>query len=346
MLTEERIKQYLQSIYTKTEPELEMLLSNQLNKLYDDNYHECGSYHFFNNESPILLVAHLDTVHVEKPGKFQTTDGYTYAAKHGIGADDRNGIVAILELLERSEYAGQMRPSVLLTCQEEVGGVGVRQFVKSSEMVHLVKQKNIFIQFDRKGANEFVTYGYSNEELFSELKRAGFKHGHGSYTDISTLMQTTDTMGVNFSAGYYNAHTKKESSNFQELETNINRVLELLPVLVQQQFFATEDLETYYSPSLYYNGEDIDNRYDQLELFDEDEYDSVFVINTGEELFSVIEDEALEIVLESPHSISDQAIDELYSYYDENVVNTIVNMIGWYAFNKYNERDEEYEFDI
>ena len=69
---------------------------------------------------PILLVSHLDTVLYEPPKTLYTTkDRNVIMGKKGLGADDRAGVFAILKILK----AG-LRPSVLLTTGEEIGGLG------------------------------------------------------------------------------------------------------------------------------------------------------------------------------------------------------------------------------
>jgi Acetylornithine deacetylase/Succinyl-diaminopimelate desuccinylase and related deacylases len=342
MLEKNKILQYLKTIYTKTEAELEKHLIERFENKYTDSYHENGSYHFFYNESPLLLVAHLDTVHKQLPGIFISTDGYTYSAENGIGADDRNGVVAILELYEMCLDNNMQPPSILFTCKEEIGGVGVKKFAKNDDLLDKISNKNLFIQFDRRGENDFVTYGYRNNTLFEIIESYNFVQSFGSYTDISTLMQETRIMGVNFSAGYHNAHRIDEYTNFLELQENIIKVFDMFPSFTQEKFVAKEE---YLEPMLNYSSFMYNDRFEQLSLF-EDDY--MYIIS-GEELYEIIESGELDYVIHSGEfTIFDCAITELYKFYPEEYVNIISKAImsGNTDIIKKNDLQEEDVYEI
>ncbi|TLG71177.1 M28 family peptidase [Culicoidibacter larvae] len=236
----EKNKKYLQYYFHSSES-LGSTLKAFFQVNYEASYIKEGFYQFYHNPgSQVVLVAHLDTIHQELPTKIFQGAGNTFSAKEGIGADDRNGVIATVELFRRSVDSGKPVPSIIFTYGEELGGIGVRKLAEDRELVGLLKQKHLFIEFDRRGAHDFVTYNNKNKELYQVLTDVGFKEARGSYTDIVTLADATGVMGVNISAGYYNAHTKQELSNFDELFFNIDRIETLLPVFEHNQYFIEE----------------------------------------------------------------------------------------------------------
>ena len=66
---------------------------------------------------PVLLVAHLDTVHKEKCTEITELNG-KISSPQGIGGDDRCGVYIIMSLLK------YLNCSVLLCEDEEKGGQG------------------------------------------------------------------------------------------------------------------------------------------------------------------------------------------------------------------------------
>ena len=78
-------------------------------------------------ELPVLLVAHLDTVHCEPPSIIcYSKDGRYIMSPQGIGGDDRAGVYMILQILRR------VNCHVLFCEDEESGGHGAKAFTKSS----------------------------------------------------------------------------------------------------------------------------------------------------------------------------------------------------------------------
>ena len=69
---------------------------------------------------PIALVAHMDTVftHPAENMFYDERKGVLWSPE-GLGADDRAGVFSILKILQEN-----LRPSVILTTDEEKGGIG------------------------------------------------------------------------------------------------------------------------------------------------------------------------------------------------------------------------------
>ena len=128
---------------------------------------------------PILLVAHLDTVHRFAPYEiFYDKDKNVIWSPEGLGADDRAGVFAILRIL-----ANGFRPHVLFTTDEEIGGLGAYYVTE----IGLVPQVNFVIELDRQGENDSVFYWCDNEKFETYINKFGFKTDIGTFSDISVL---------------------------------------------------------------------------------------------------------------------------------------------------------------
>lgn len=166
---------------------------------------------------PVLLVAHYDTVLKEPPKKIKNTDG-VLSSPVGLGADDRAGMYAILEIVKKHHC------HVLFTGGEEVGGIGARAF----KMSNLKPNVNYIIELDRRGSNDAVYYEGANEEFEDFITSHGWKTASGTFTDICVLAPYLGVAAVNLSIGYSYEHQKKETLDTKVLEKNIKRVQELL----------------------------------------------------------------------------------------------------------------------
>ncbi len=208
---------------------------------------------------PVLLVAHMDTVHKTTCQEIVTKDN-RMASPQGIGGDDRCGIFIIMKIVK------SLRCSVLLCEDEEVGCVGARKFTKTEYINNL--GVNYMIEFDRKGNSDAVFYSCDNEDFENFVtETTGFKTAAGSLSDISVLMPASQLCAVNLSSGYYKAHTKDEYVIYEEMLDTIEAAKALINAEVTEPFEykekkITKCLGHYYQPSLsesYYGG--FDNPY-------------------------------------------------------------------------------------
>lgn len=170
-------------------------------------------------ELPILLVAHIDTVHRVQPPSLHF-DPYRKVlwAPEGLGADDRAGVWAILEILGRG-----YRPHVLFTDEEERGGHGAASAGKQ-----LDPAVRFIIEMDRKGDNDCVFYDCISKRAVKYVESFGFREAGGSFTDICWLMPSFGIAGVNLSIGYYAQHTHGEYMRIDEAARTIKRVCKML----------------------------------------------------------------------------------------------------------------------
>lgn len=169
---------------------------------------------------PVLLVAHMDTVHRSLPTVIRKIDGQI-SSPQGIGGDDRCGIFIIMNIVKN------MHCSVVLCEDEEIGGVGARKFTKSKFINEL--GVNYIIEFDRAHATDAVFYSCDNKDFTDFVTDVtGFKVAQGSFSDISVIAPAAKIAAVNLSCGYYNAHSTSEYVVYDEMMDTIAAAKELI----------------------------------------------------------------------------------------------------------------------
>lgn len=186
------------------------------------NVEKGDGYVFAQGTFPVLLVAHMDTVHKEIPRTIYTDNNGIVSSPQGIGGDDRNGIYSVLEICKTHHC------SVLFTEDEEIGGVGANKFIKTKLAKSLVGKFNYIIELDRKGSHDAVFYECDNPDFTKFITKEFFKEAYGSYSDICDLAPFLECAAVNLSTGYYNAHTLQEYVVLSEIDTIIEETKKLL----------------------------------------------------------------------------------------------------------------------
>jgi len=226
------------------------------------------------NPVRVLLVAHMDTVHkeriteVEKVPYLEKDNKITtrLSSPQGIGGDDRCGIYMIMNIIKEHNV------SILFAEDEEVGCVGSTKFTKTQYCKDLESEIDYMIELDRQGSNDAVFYSCDNPEFTKWIeKETGYEKAWGTYTDISKIMPVAKIAGVNFSCGYYNAHTTREYVVLEEMEATQKMVCNLLSKEIPQQF---EYIEKKTFSSSYFGGY---SGYRQMSYFsDYDDYDEYY----------------------------------------------------------------------
>ena len=168
---------------------------------------------------PVLLVAHMDTVHRQPVEQIcYSADGAVAMSPQGIGGDDRCGVWMILQILRTTNC------HVLFCEDEEVGCIGAKKFTGGS----LRPQVNYIVELDRRGNNDAVFYRCDNPEFEDFVTSFGFETAGGSCSDISYIAPYLETAAVNISCGYYCEHQRHEYIHLEEIELNADRVAQMV----------------------------------------------------------------------------------------------------------------------
>ena len=239
-------------------------LMAKLYAYYRDRVASCApkEYLLVAGDAPILLVAHLDTVHAETVREIcRSEDGNLLMSPQGIGGDDRCGVYALCEIDGRAPK----KPWLLFTCDEETGGNGALAFADDWFFRPEEVRPNwkFLVEIDRKGRGEAVFYGCCNEAFEVYVTNKGFRKQYGSFSDISILGPELGVAAVNVSAGYYNAHTQHEYINRAHLEETIGKVLEMVadaaredvPYYEYEEDCAEDGCDSFEDEYVYYRSE-------------------------------------------------------------------------------------------
>ncbi len=168
---------------------------------------------------PVLLVAHLDTVHEKAPSIIcYSKDNRVLMSPQGIGGDDRAGVYMILEIIKQANC------HILFCEDEEIGGIGAKKFVKSN----LPLPVYYIIELDRQGHNDAVYYHCNNPEFTTFVDEFGFEKKQGTFSDISVIAPHYGIAAVNISSGYYNAHRTHEYIDLNAVQHNISRIVKMV----------------------------------------------------------------------------------------------------------------------
>ena len=197
---------------------------------------------------PVLLVAHLDTVHSKLPNIIlYDKDQNTVSSPNGIGGDDRCGVYMIFEIIKKFNC------SVLFCEDEEDGGIGANKFVKTDLARTL--DFNYIIEFDRANANDAVFYSCDNYDFEKFITRDFYKINYGTYSDICDIAPVIGCAAVNLSCGYYKAHTKDEYVVLSDMENSIKAACDILARTTQNDKFEYVEYFEYGTWNGYgYNG--------------------------------------------------------------------------------------------
>lgn len=224
-------------IMRQSQSNLQLTMTKFLKKYYT-KVRATNRFIIAEGEIPICLVAHMDTVHKELPTKiFCDSQNKVIWSPQGLGADDRAGVYAIIEIVQRG-----LRPHIILTTDEETGGIGASVLVQQYPDPPF--PINFIIELDRRGKNDSVYYDCNNEEFEKYINQFGFKTAWGTFTDISIIAPTWRIAAVNLSVGYYKEHTLAEYLMYEELDKTIEKVIDILK---DEGSSAYEYVETIYS---------------------------------------------------------------------------------------------------
>ena len=222
-------------------------LSDMLRKMYRGkaiSYKE--SFVLVPGTAPIMLLAHLDTVHTEPVRDIcKTQNGNILMSPQGIGGDDRCGVFALVSAYD----AAPVKPWLLFTWNEEIGGIGARNFAAAYQKGKLprgLKNLKLLVEIDRKGSKDAVYYDCDNPEFEKYITSKGFVTADGSFSDISVVAPELGVAAVNLSS--YNAHTLHEYINRRQLNAVVKKVIEIVADSTAPEFPQYEYIERKYEP--------------------------------------------------------------------------------------------------
>ena len=212
----------LEKLVSLTEKGMLKVMAQYLKTKYD-NIVITKDYIIATGDIPIALVAHMDTVFKEPVSDlyYDKAKGVLWSPE-GIGADDRAGIFAILKIVQDG-----LRPSIILTTGEEMGGVGASAICDKYPDCPIPGLKYM-IQLDRRGTNDCVFYDCYCPDFVSYVESFGFCEQWGSFSDISFLMPQWNIVGTNLSVGYVGEHSKTEILHINPLLDTIKKVKRML----------------------------------------------------------------------------------------------------------------------
>lgn len=204
-------------------------------------------FHFRDNGSKVLAVAHLDTVSPsdEREAHFVRTAAGEVVYSRAL--DDRLGAYIILELLPRLG----INYDVLLTVGEESGN-------STAEYFDAPKRYDWLIEFDR-GGTDVVMYQYDDTDTRAAVRATGAHVGDGIFSDIS-YMEHLGVKGFNWGVGYRDYHGPRAHAY---LDDTLEMVARYLKFHQQNEGTYMPHFESYSERSNY----DWD---DAIETFDRD----------------------------------------------------------------------------
>ena len=217
------------NICCMSQKDLKEYVAEKLTETHKDIKNADG-YIYAQGNFPVLLVAHLDTVHKALPQKLYY-DRFTksISSPQGIGGDDRCGVYMILKIAEKFNC------SVLFCEDEEIGAIGAEKFTQAKFAKEL--KFNYIIELDRRGYNDAVFYDCDNDDFEDFITKDFYKTSFGSFSDISVIAPFLKCAAVNLSCGYYNAHTVDEYVVIPEMDRGIQEVCKILQRTTEKDKF-------------------------------------------------------------------------------------------------------------
>ena len=219
---DQRKFEILENIIKKDPLQLYESMANILRKCYGaNNIIQGDEFIYAQGETPIMLVAHMDTVFPKVPQElFWDKEKNVLWSPWGAGFDDRAGVFAIYLLL-----AYHYRPSVLLTLGEEAGGYGA---IEAGEIIHPIEGVKYVVELDRRGEKDCVFYDEENEDFKNYIKSFGFVEADGIFSDICLLAPAWGLPCVNLSIGYQDEHTYSERLYCNHFFATLEKVRKML----------------------------------------------------------------------------------------------------------------------
>lgn len=249
-------KLYCIRSYSKKEDEMIAFIKSQIP---DDYRQYARNIYRIKDPTQPILCAHMDQVNcssfpliksMEEYRKYlDTYDKYNDTVDHfevsevnevgafnaageqiSLGADDKNGIYIILELLK--EYPDL---NFVFTVEEETGMKGATELCNCTPFTEFLKKAPYMILLDRRNGRDIIHKTYSSKysvtlhyyiEDLSEYIGLDYKSETGLASDANKFSEYIEC--VNLSVGYYKPHSKDEYTDLDELTDTYNLVHSIL----------------------------------------------------------------------------------------------------------------------
>jgi len=164
-----------------------------------------------------MVSAHMDQVQT-RPCKevLSRAGGSILISSTGLGADDKNGIWIVLELLSKHDK----ELNFIFSVQEELGAGVLADFLPTQK--ELLAKIPYALVFDRRGWGDIICEdnGYGTRAFEKDLVKIGSVYG---YRDRSGVFSDADRISkymscANLSCGYFDAHSTDEYTLVPALE--------------------------------------------------------------------------------------------------------------------------------
>lgn len=178
------------------------------------------------------VAAHLDEIHIPCEREVVIEEDKIFTVdrlwnKVGCGADDKNGLWIILNLL----CSEAILKAVLFVQEERTGDIAGCRGARACDLSFFNDVKFV-LECDRKGSSDVVSIGKDELVLCHQdfipqgiLRRYGYEMVKGGKTDVVELkMRGLQIPVCNISCGYYDAHKNSEYTLFPELQNCLSFV--------------------------------------------------------------------------------------------------------------------------
>lgn len=189
------------------------------------------------------ITAHLDEVHSPGNRCIVFENDIVFGVDNdgnrcGIGADDKNGIWVIINLLRERPIL----KAVLFVQEEKDNGMAGCRGSKACSL-SMFDNLSYLLAIDRSGYSDVITTSKNDIVLCDEsflpaevLSKYGYKCAVGGRTDVTVLRERGLKIPCcNISCGYYNPHKTDEFTIFPQLANTLSFVSALLDALERQQ---------------------------------------------------------------------------------------------------------------
>uniref|UniRef100_A0A6H1ZE29 Putative peptidase n=1 Tax=viral metagenome TaxID=1070528 RepID=A0A6H1ZE29_9ZZZZ len=237
------------------EEEIALLVCEELDKLGIEYKIDMWGQIYRLIPDTVLLAAHMDQVSSKiVKNIFMSEDGEYIFGDGNLGADDKNGVWILLNLLKKHKNI-----SFIFSVAEEAG-CRISEVLTHEDNKEIIKKIKYGLVFDRRGSGDIIgTYNnYCNNDLEDDLedlgKNLGFTAAMGSFSDCDYISQVIPC--VNISCGYYKAHTQHEFTSISELKSSLmfgNLILSTLTKIYSRTTPLRNNYVTYYNNILPYH---------------------------------------------------------------------------------------------